>query len=211
VSAPGVAIVLVGSWRAVFGLEKPMRTRRMTIYPSSAERASLRQVALGVQLNWLLLGEGIDKDQLFGVVASIRSLQPQVKLAVLGPLDDLDRCESWLRHGAQVYLGVDASVEKMIGAMKQAVQLDAGIFDERFQQLAYERQVNLDIVLQEADLTERERQVVRLLRFGLKNVDIAAALGIGESTVEYHVGHILSKLRAANRTEAASHASVLDL
>lgn len=51
-------------------------------------------------------------------------------------------------------------------------------------------------------LTERESQVLQLLARGLANKQIAAALGISEHTVKFHVSSIYTKLGASNRTEA---------
>lgn len=53
------------------------------------------------------------------------------------------------------------------------------------------------------DLTPRQREILRLLREGLPNRDIAQRLGIGEGTVKLHVSAVLRRLGARNRTEAA--------
>ena len=52
-------------------------------------------------------------------------------------------------------------------------------------------------------LTEREREVLALVARGWSNKQIARALGIGEHTVETHVGSLLGKLEVASRVEAA--------
>jgi two-component system, NarL family, response regulator DegU len=52
-------------------------------------------------------------------------------------------------------------------------------------------------------ISEREREVLRLLADGLSNREIAAHLVIAEGTVKNHVSTILDKLHAANRTHAA--------
>ncbi|WP_237102019.1 AAA family ATPase [Nonomuraea sp. MG754425] len=52
-------------------------------------------------------------------------------------------------------------------------------------------------------LTEREHDVLRLIAEGLSNRQIAARLHISPSTAGVHVSHILSKLGATTRTEAA--------
>ncbi len=51
-------------------------------------------------------------------------------------------------------------------------------------------------------LTERESEVLGLLSRGLANKQIAAALGISEHTVKFHVSSIYTKLNVTNRTEA---------
>ena len=51
-------------------------------------------------------------------------------------------------------------------------------------------------------LTEREQEILNLMRLGRKNREIAVELGIAESTVHKHVQNIFEKLHARNRTEA---------
>jgi len=54
--------------------------------------------------------------------------------------------------------------------------------------------------------TARERAVLDLLARGERNKAIGSLLGIAEETVKSHVKHILSKLGATSRTEAARKA-----
>ena len=56
-------------------------------------------------------------------------------------------------------------------------------------------------------LTPREREVLDQLARGLGNKRIAAALGIAERTVKYHLGAIFAKLGARNRTDALARAA----
>jgi non-specific serine/threonine protein kinase len=55
-------------------------------------------------------------------------------------------------------------------------------------------------------LTRRERDVLRLVAEGRSDREIAAALSLGQRTVESHVLHILQKLGADSRTAAAVYA-----
>ena len=54
------------------------------------------------------------------------------------------------------------------------------------------------------ELTERETDVLRLAASGMGDKLIAAQLGIGRRTVSNHMGVVLLKLDAANRTEAVA-------
>ncbi len=60
-------------------------------------------------------------------------------------------------------------------------------------------------------LTGREREVLVLLAAGMPNPRIAEELVVTLDTVKKHVSHLLSKLGAANRTEAVTRASQLGL
>jgi DNA-binding CsgD family transcriptional regulator len=60
-------------------------------------------------------------------------------------------------------------------------------------------------------LTAREREVVALVARGLSNREIAAALSIGERTVETHVGNVLAKLEFGSRAQIAAWASASGL
>ncbi len=60
-------------------------------------------------------------------------------------------------------------------------------------------------------LTERETEVLRLMGRGATNKQIARQLVISENTAKMHVHHVLRKLNATNRAEAAAHAAAIGL
>lgn len=51
-------------------------------------------------------------------------------------------------------------------------------------------------------LTNRELEVLRLIAEGKNNKQISTDLSIAESTVRFHISHILNKLEASDRTQA---------
>jgi len=58
-------------------------------------------------------------------------------------------------------------------------------------------------------LTRRERELIELVRQGLRNRDIAAELGVTEGTVKVYLHAIFDKFRVENRTELALRAAEL--
>ena len=60
--------------------------------------------------------------------------------------------------------------------------------------------------LSKAGLTRRERDVLGLVSAGKTNREIAQSLFLSESTVKVHVRHVLRKIGARTRTEAAIYA-----
>ena len=52
-------------------------------------------------------------------------------------------------------------------------------------------------------LTEREKEVLRLVADGLTNVEIGERLYLSDKTVKSHVSNILAKLQLPDRTQAA--------
>ena len=56
------------------------------------------------------------------------------------------------------------------------------------------------------DLTARELEVLRLAAKGLRNKDIAVAIGRTEATVKVHLKHVMEKLDVQDRTEAVTQA-----
>jgi two-component system nitrate/nitrite response regulator NarL len=68
-----------------------------------------------------------------------------------------------------------------------------------------------DVTPLTARLTDRQMDVLHLIAKGQSNKEIARALDLSPSTVKSHISHVLTCLGAANRTEAAIKARLLDL
>jgi DNA-binding NarL/FixJ family response regulator len=111
-----------------------------------------------------------------------------------------------IRAGASGFLLKTAEPEELINGVRTVASGDALVAPEITRRLLEEfaRRPPPGTVVPEslADLTERELDVLRLVARGRSNAEIAAALFLSPGTVKTHVGHVLAKLGARDRTQA---------
>ncbi len=147
----------------------------------------------------------LEMPQMDGVEAirQIRGSVPTAQLIVLTAFDSDERIVGALQAGAQGYLLKGAPRQEIFNAIR--VVNAGGSLLQPVVASKLLRRMNA-----EGDpdsLTEREREVLRLLAQGKINKEIAATLSITERTVKFHVSAIMSKLGAGNRTEAVTIAA----
>lgn len=112
-----------------------------------------------------------------------------------------------VRAGAKGYMPKDAPVERIPKAIRALAAGEAWV--ERrltgrvFEELARMARQIASHTSPEALLSEREKEVIRLIACGKTNTEIASQLFLSPHTVKSHVSHILQKLELPNRTEVA--------
>jgi NarL family two-component system response regulator LiaR len=138
-----------------------------------------------------------------GVTATAKVLEacPSARVIVLTSFVDPDAVKRVLEAGAISYLLKDASPDKLVEAIRQAVQGRGSIDSSAAQALVATKTVARPAV--GGDLTPREREVLALVVGGLNNREIAGRLFLSQGTVRLHVSNVLRKLEAPNRTTAA--------
>lgn len=208
-----LSVMLLGAWSPLSPGSGPIELDGATFWRSAADLRSLNRIAAIAKPAWLLTGEGLDEREVMRIGAAFKQAAPTVRHAVLGPPDDIERCEAWIRRGASVYWGWDAQPAVIVGALACASRYGAVVVDERLQQAGLLMQARMQAALPEGShgLTARELEVLRLMRKGLRNADIADALVISESTVEAHTHSIYHKLGVTNRTAAIEHSHGLNI
>jgi DNA-binding NarL/FixJ family response regulator len=168
---------------------------------------TLRRTLAARRPLWLLVGHVTDEPDVEMLVTTAWQMYPDLKLAMLGPLDDPRRCERWLRRGCQVYLPDTTPVGTILKAIDGATAIDAMVVDRAFYAASAHRRHRGFV----PSLTARQHQVLGLLGHDLTNAEIAAALHLSENTIEFHVRRLLDKLGARNRMQAVRRASELGL
>ncbi|WP_176955242.1 response regulator transcription factor [Sinosporangium album] len=156
--------------------------------------------------NWIMVGYDYDDSDIQRVVMAAKAMREDVGLVLLGPRHDWRRCERWLKRGCRVYLEHTIDVPRAIAAIKAAQTLDINVMDHVFSRMLCDR-----VAGPAPHLTRREREVLELLRKGLRNKEIADVMHVTVNTVEYHMRHLLSKFSARSRLEVVERATALGL
>lgn len=127
-------------------------------------------------------------------IATIRQEFPNACIMILTTYDTDEDIFRGLQAGAKGYLLKNMKTAQLLDAIRTVaagqsyipLEVGAKLVDRMSQPL----------------LTEREQEVLKLMAQGKTNHEIAEELFISESTVKFHVNHLLSKLGTGDRTQA---------
>jgi DNA-binding NarL/FixJ family response regulator len=138
-------------------------------------------------------------------------LMPRQKVLILTTFGLDDYIIEALRAGASGFLLKDAPVEELVRAIRTVAAGDAQLSPAVTKRLLDQVARRLPSAVQRDtdsldELTEREREVLRLLAVGMSNAEIAVALVVSEPTVKTHVSSVLSKLGLRDRVQAVIYA-----
>jgi DNA-binding NarL/FixJ family response regulator len=129
---------------------------------------------------------------------------PSTRILILTTYDLDEYVYEAMRAGASGFLLKDVPPPELVRAVRTVVAGDALLAPTITRRLLEEfvRRPRPGTAAPLAALTERERDVLRLLAKGLSNAEIANRLFLGEATVKTHVARVLAKLHLRDRVQA---------
>jgi DNA-binding NarL/FixJ family response regulator len=136
----------------------------------------------------------------------IRKERPDAKIVVLSQYSDRAYVRRFLRAGASGYILKKGAGADLVAAIR-SVQRGGLVLDPDVARDAIEGDVPDDptgaaVSADEYErLTDREKQVLKLVAEGRSNKEVAACLGVSVKTAMSHREHVMVKLRAHNRTD----------
>jgi two-component system nitrate/nitrite response regulator NarL len=128
---------------------------------------------------------------------------PECKIVMLTGSADREDLVAAIRSGAAGYLTKDLPPDGLVRAILGVRDGDLPMPRRMAAELVQELLGNPASGRTESGLSARELEVLKLVTDGLTDREIGAALGISPRTVGRHVGSVLDKLGARNRSEAA--------
>jgi len=143
----------------------------------------------------------IEMPVLDGIAATrtIAAAQPGVAVVVLTSFSDREQILRALDAGAVGYLLKDAEPDEIAKAVRAAARGEAPLDPRAGRALLSARSASSPL----DGLSEREREVLRLVAQGLPNKLIARELSISEKTVKTHLTSVFRTIGVTDRTQAA--------
>lgn len=135
--------------------------------------------------------------------AAIQHDSPDTRILMLSMQDDPTYVREAFAAGASGYVLKDAADVELVDAIRRVAAGERYVHPALGARLVSEPDRSSEPV---DSLSEREREVLRLLALGYTNQEIAQQLFVSVRTVEAHRSHILTKLRVSTRAELVRHA-----
>lgn len=125
---------------------------------------------------------------------------PDIKVIALTSFNDKDLIKKSLKAGAISFILKNITGAKLVKTIKD-------VYKGKYELSTYATKILLTELREKNDdninLTKREKEILTLIVEGLSNKEIAKRMFLSNSTIQFHVSNVLSKLGVSKRTEAA--------
>ena len=171
--------------------------------------AGLMRAAGSVPPDLVLLDLGLPGCEGIDALTRFRLEFPELPVVVLSATIDRESILGALDSGASGYIPKTSKPEVMIAALKLVAAGGVYVPPEAIEDLTV--QMPLRTARESMDLTERQRDVLRLILKGYNNERIASELAIAPNTVKQHAHAIFVQLGVSSRAEAVVAAANMGL
>lgn len=181
-----------------------------TVEASTIEAAKAELSGSG-RFDIVLLDLSLPDARGFDGLLELRGLFPKIPIVVVSALEDPRIVREVMGYGASGFIPKAASRQE-IGVALHDVMNGSLTWPKGYSEPAAPVETNRrsDLAHRLQSLTPKQLSVLKMLRQGLLNKQIAHELQIEETTVKAHVSEILRKLNVASRTQAVIEAQKID-
>jgi DNA-binding NarL/FixJ family response regulator len=181
------------------------RDPRVKILGCCATTSQALDVLIGSKPDVVLVDAAFSDGR--SAVIQIRAMSPRVRVIVLAVNETEDQVVAWAKAGVTGYIPdttpLSDVTELLVGIAegRQACSMD--VAGGLLRRVGYSEYMSPGFALPPS-LTDREREILRLIGAGLTNKDIARRLNISLATTKAHVHNLLGKLSVRRRGEATA-------
>ncbi|ARF56422.1 response regulator transcription factor [Streptomyces gilvosporeus] len=175
----------------------------LDVVGEAADGAAVLPLAVRLRPDVVLMD--VRMPRLDGIEATRRlrsELAEPPKIVVITTFENDEYVYDALQAGASGFVLKRAPAQQIAQAIRLVATSDSVLFPEAVRRLASGRPVRRDAARKLAVLTRRETHILRWMAKGLTNQEISVELTVSLETVKTHVGNVLAKLGAQNRTQA---------
>ena len=181
-----------------------------TVEASSIEAAKL-ELQGKARFDLVLLDLSMPGTRGFDGLLELRGLYPKLPIIVVSALEDPRIIQEVMGYGAAGFIAKSVNREDLANALRLAME-GSVVLPKGYTPVDVSKSgaVKNDLSHRLQTLTPKQLSVLKMLRQGLLNKQIAHELSIEETTVKAHVSEILRKLNVASRTQAVIEAQKID-
>jgi DNA-binding NarL/FixJ family response regulator len=145
-----------------------------------------------------------------GVVGAVKKTLPGTKVIVLSMYDDKEIYEKCIKLGADAYVLKGSDPDELIYTIREVFE---GSYIQGFQKLLFQQDHGKypDHFKERFKLSRRELEILRLIKDGNLNKEIAEILSLSQHTVESHRKKIYQKLEVSSAVELVKKAIEMNL
>jgi DNA-binding NarL/FixJ family response regulator len=147
----------------------------------------------------------------FDGMLRLRKLFPRLPIVIVSGAEDRRLVREALNYGAAGFIPKSASSAEIASALRMV--MDGAVYiPEAFRhcEIDPESRAREELAQRLSSLTRQQFAVLKMLRAGKLNKQIAYELGVSETTVKAHVSEVLRKMKVASRTQAVIEAGRID-
>jgi len=191
------------------GIRSLLETRGLEIIAEAADGREAVRKAKDLEPDVVLIDIGMPIMDGIEATRQIKKKQPDVQVLALTMHDDEEYLFQILKAGGSGYVVKKAAVSELILAIQAASEgkcylspsVSKGLVEDYLRRLK-----DADVDPRYGSLTNREREILKLIAEGYTNQEIADLLFLSIKTIQTHRAHLMEKLGFHDRTELVKYA-----
>lgn len=179
-----------------------------TVIEASSIAEARKMIAARGSFDLVLLDLSMPDTSGFDGLLELRTVYPKLPVVICSALEDPRIIHEAISYGASGFISKSVRRAELAAAIDEV--MSGNVYLPASYQPPQTAVSASDLAQRLASLTPQQLRVLKMLRQGMLNKQIAFELKVGETTVKAHVSEILRKLNVASRTQAVIEVARID-